>query len=117
MYLTQVFQQVEGVPLYRYQLRLRLARALELLPRYDDLTSLSLDLGFYSHSHFSHRVCEGVRLLAIDVQAGLVAPLKSGKARTKDLGSSLFRRALLPTRSNVNVFSGGRYDSSALAIQ
>ncbi|HEX2340588.1 MAG TPA: AraC family transcriptional regulator [Vicinamibacterales bacterium] len=53
VYLTQVFQQVEGVPLYRYQLRLRLARALELLPRYNDLTSLSLDLGFYSHSHFS----------------------------------------------------------------
>jgi len=53
VYLTQVFQQVEGVPLYRYQLRLRLARALELLPQFDDLTSLSLDLGFYSHSHFS----------------------------------------------------------------
>jgi len=28
VYLTQVFQQVEGLPLYRYQLRLRLARAL-----------------------------------------------------------------------------------------
>jgi AraC-like DNA-binding protein len=53
VYLTQVFQQVEGLPLYRYQLRLRLARALELLPQYNDLTSLSLDLGFYSHSHFS----------------------------------------------------------------
>jgi AraC-like DNA-binding protein len=53
VYLTQVFQQVEGVPLYRYQMRLRLARALDLLPRYDDLTSLSLDLGFHSHSHFS----------------------------------------------------------------
>ncbi|HEX2442576.1 MAG TPA: AraC family transcriptional regulator [Vicinamibacterales bacterium] len=53
VYLTQIFQQVEGLPLYRYQLRLRLARALELLPRYDDITSLSLDLGFYSHSHFS----------------------------------------------------------------
>lgn len=53
VYLTQVFQQVEGLPLYQYQLRLRLARALALLPHYDDLTSLSLDLGFYSHSHFS----------------------------------------------------------------
>jgi AraC family transcriptional regulator len=53
VYLTQVFQQVEGMPLYRYQLRLRLARALQLLPQYDDLTSLSLDLGFYSHSHFT----------------------------------------------------------------
>ncbi|HKX26494.1 MAG TPA: AraC family transcriptional regulator [Blastocatellia bacterium] len=53
VYLTQVFQQVEGLPLYRYQLHLRLARALDLLAQYDDLTALSLDLGFSSHSHFS----------------------------------------------------------------
>jgi AraC-like DNA-binding protein len=53
VYLTQVFQQVEGLPLYRYQLRLRLARALDLLGQYEDLTTLSLDLGFSSHSHFS----------------------------------------------------------------
>jgi AraC-like DNA-binding protein len=53
VYLTQVFQQVEGLPLYRYQLRLRLARALYLLAQYDDLTALGLDLGFSSHSHFS----------------------------------------------------------------
>lgn len=53
VYLTQVFQQVEGLPLYRYQLRLRLSRALDLLAQYDDLTALSLDLGFSSHSHFS----------------------------------------------------------------
>jgi AraC family transcriptional regulator len=53
VYLTQVFQQVEGLPLYRYQLRLRLARALDRLVHYDDLTALSLDLGFSSHSHFS----------------------------------------------------------------
>jgi AraC-like DNA-binding protein len=53
VYLTQVFRKAEGIPLYRYQLRLRLARALTLLPQYDDLTALSLDLGFSSHSHFS----------------------------------------------------------------
>lgn len=53
VYLTQVFQQVEGVPLYRYQLRLRLARSLDLLSQYDDLSQLSLELGFSSHSHFS----------------------------------------------------------------
>ena len=53
VYLTQLFQQVEGMPLYRYQLRLRLARALDLLGQYEDLTALSLDLGFSSHSHFS----------------------------------------------------------------
>jgi AraC-like DNA-binding protein len=53
VYLTQVFQQVEGLPLYRYQMRLRLARALTLLAQYNDLTALSLELGFSSHSHFS----------------------------------------------------------------
>ena len=53
VYLTQVFQQVESLPLYRYQLQLRLARALDLLGDHVDLTSLALDLGFSSHSHFS----------------------------------------------------------------
>ncbi|MDR6666704.1 helix-turn-helix domain-containing protein [Rhizobium sp. 1399] len=53
VYLTQVFQQVEATPLYRYQLRLRLARALDLLGEYEDLTALGLDLGFSSHSHFT----------------------------------------------------------------
>jgi len=53
VYLTQVFQQIEGLPLYRYQLRLRLARALDLLAQCENLTSLGLDLGFSSHSHFS----------------------------------------------------------------
>lgn len=53
VYLTQVFQQLEGMPLYRYQLRLRLGRALALLGDRVDLTSLAFDLGFSSHSHFS----------------------------------------------------------------
>jgi AraC family transcriptional regulator len=53
VYLTQLFQQVEGLPLYRYQLQLRLARSLELLGEYDDLSALGLETGFSSHSHFS----------------------------------------------------------------
>jgi AraC family transcriptional regulator len=53
VYLTQVFRQVEGIPLYRYHLRLRLARALDLIARYGDLSALAADLGFSSHSHFS----------------------------------------------------------------
>lgn len=53
VYLTQVFQQVEGMPLYRYHLRLRLARALDLLAEREDLAGLAQDLGFSSHSHFS----------------------------------------------------------------
>lgn len=53
VYLTQAFQQVEGMPLYRYHLRLRLARALDLVGERDDLSALALDLGFSSHSHFT----------------------------------------------------------------
>lgn len=53
VYLTQSFQQVEGLPLYRYQLRCRLARALDLLHEYGDLSALALDLGFSTHSHFT----------------------------------------------------------------
>jgi AraC family transcriptional regulator len=53
VYLTQVFQQIEGMPLYRYQLNLRLARALDLMAEYDDLTALGLEIGFSSHSHFT----------------------------------------------------------------
>ena len=53
VYLTQVFRQVEGLPLYRYQLQLRLARALDLLDDCSDLTGLALGLGFSSYSHFS----------------------------------------------------------------
>jgi AraC family transcriptional regulator len=53
VYLTQVFQQTEGIPLYRYHLRLRLARALDLIAKYDDLSALAADLGFSSHSHFA----------------------------------------------------------------
>jgi len=53
VYLTQVFAEVEGLPLYRYQLRLRLARALDRLPHEPDLSALALELGFSSHSHFA----------------------------------------------------------------
>jgi AraC-like DNA-binding protein len=53
IYLTQAFKQVEGMPLYRYHLRLRLARALDLIADCEDVAALALDLGFSSHSHFS----------------------------------------------------------------
>lgn len=53
VYLTQAFKQVEGMPLYRYQLQLRLARALDLLGDDIDLSTLAQELGFASHSHFS----------------------------------------------------------------
>ncbi len=52
-YLTQAFTRAEGQPLYRYQLGLRLNRALVELPHSNDITALALDLGFSSHAHFS----------------------------------------------------------------
>jgi AraC family transcriptional regulator len=55
VYLTQVFRDLEGVPLYRYQAQLRLAQALERLPGCDDLSALALELGFASHSQFATR--------------------------------------------------------------
>jgi AraC-like DNA-binding protein len=53
VYLTQEFTRQEAVPLYRYQLRLRLSQALLDLPDCEDITGLALDLGFSSHSHFT----------------------------------------------------------------
>ena len=52
-YLTTIFSRVEGAPLHRYLVQLRLARALIEVPHADDLTALALDLGFSSHSHFT----------------------------------------------------------------
>jgi AraC-like DNA-binding protein len=52
-YLSDAFRRAEGLPLVRYQLRLRLCRALTALADTDDLTALALELGFSSHSHFT----------------------------------------------------------------
>jgi AraC-like DNA-binding protein len=52
-YLTHVFRRVEGTSLHQYLTQLRLARALVELPRTDDLTSIALETGFSSHSHFT----------------------------------------------------------------
>jgi AraC-like DNA-binding protein len=52
-YLTDAFRRAEGVPLVRYQLQLRIRRALAVLPHTDDLARLALELGFASHSHFT----------------------------------------------------------------
>jgi AraC-like DNA-binding protein len=61
-YLTDAFRRAEGIPIVRYQLRLRLMRAMRELPHASDLTALALDLGFSSHSHFStaFRVATGL---------------------------------------------------------
>jgi len=52
-YLTDLFRRAEGMPIYRYQMRLRLSRALRELPKIDSIIELALELGFSSHSHFT----------------------------------------------------------------
>jgi AraC-like DNA-binding protein len=50
---ARIFQQQTGLPVHRYLTQLRLRVALERLPDADDITSLALELGFSSHSHFT----------------------------------------------------------------
>jgi AraC-like DNA-binding protein len=53
-HLTRMFREHVGVPLHRYQLHTRLAAAMDFLLETDrDLTTIALDLGFSSHSHFT----------------------------------------------------------------
>ena len=52
-YLTTVFRRLEGQPLHKYLVQLRLARALVELPHASDITTLAADLGFATHSHFT----------------------------------------------------------------
>jgi AraC family transcriptional regulator len=53
-HLARVFRERTGLPIHRYLTRLRLRASLERLAQgADDLTSLALDLGFSSHSHFT----------------------------------------------------------------
>ena len=77
---TQVFQQVEGVPLYRYQLQLRLARALDLLPECADLMALALDLGFSNHSHFATAFRQAYGRSPSAFRASLMSPRPAGNA-------------------------------------
>lgn len=53
-YLTRSFREYVGVPLHRYQLQTRLAKAIDLLlDSNQDLMTIALSLGFSSHSHFT----------------------------------------------------------------
>jgi len=53
-HLTRMFHKQVGAALHRYQLRTRLARAIDLLlDTRIDITTIALDLGFSSHSHFT----------------------------------------------------------------
>lgn len=55
-HLARAFRQITGTSLHDYVLRERLAHALDaVLERSVDLTTIALDAGFASHSHFTAR--------------------------------------------------------------
>jgi len=55
-HLAHVFQDEVGTSVYRYAVRLRLAVALNaVLDSNADITTIALDAGFASHSHFTAR--------------------------------------------------------------
>lgn len=54
-HLCRVFKRASGISVSRYVSRLRLLAALDVLAERDvSLTDLAADLGFSSHSHFTH---------------------------------------------------------------
>jgi AraC family transcriptional regulator len=75
-HLVRQFRQATGIGLHAYRTRLRMAQALQrLCDGEPDLTTLALDLGYSSHSHFSatFRRCFG--LSPRQVRSNLTAPL------------------------------------------
>lgn len=53
-HLAAIFKKAEHTTIHRYLVDLRLRRAASLLWGCDDLTTLALNLGFASQSHFSN---------------------------------------------------------------
>ena len=52
-HICRVFKTHTGKTIYDYRNELRLRRAVNLLAEANDLTELALDIGYYSHSHFT----------------------------------------------------------------
>lgn len=79
-HLTQAFSRMLGMPLYKYQLRLRLGGALAELPHCEDITALAFELGFSSHSHFSAAFRSVFGMTPSEVRAMGARPGRAGKA-------------------------------------
>ena len=76
-HLAHVFSKEVGTSVYRYAIRLRLAKALNaVLDSNLDLTSIALDAGFTSHSHFTARFREFFGLTPVELRRAV----RSGQA-------------------------------------
>jgi AraC family transcriptional regulator len=87
-HLCHVFRQMVGTSIYDYVLQERLAQSLDaVLDSDDDLTTIALDAGFASHSHFTARFrtffgCTPADLRRTATAAGLIQLRKIVTART-----------------------------------
>jgi AraC-like DNA-binding protein len=86
-HLTDSFRRAEGVPIVRYQIELRIARALRELPHANDLAALALALGFANHSHFS---------TSFRAHTGLTPSQFRAAARRGDRIETIRKRAPVP---------------------
>jgi AraC family transcriptional regulator len=86
-HLCHVFREMAGTSIYDYVLQERLAQSLDaVLDGDDDLTSIALDAGFASHSHFTARFrsffgCTPAALRRTATAAGLAELRKIVTAR------------------------------------
>lgn len=95
VYLSNEFSRTEGVPLYQYQLYLRLVRSLQALRDCDDITELALDLGFSSHSHFGATFRRAFGVSPSDYRRSL----RTRRWRLPEASASGIQKAVRATRS------------------
>jgi AraC family transcriptional regulator len=70
-HLAHVFREAVGASVYRYVLRSRLAKALDAVLDTDtDLTTIALETGFSSHSHFTARFRALFGLTPVELRRG-----------------------------------------------
>jgi AraC family transcriptional regulator len=86
-HLCRVFPAETGLPVHRYRNRLRLRAALERLAEPGcDLTTLALDLGFSSHSHFTSAFRREFGLAPSDWRGARTTRNGAGQSRTRRCG-------------------------------
>ncbi len=87
-HLSRIFRAQTGTPVYRYLRHLRLRTSLEMLAAgADDLTTLALDLGFSSHSHFSDSFRSEFGLSPSEVRENLTRKLVGEMSKNLEVGS------------------------------
>jgi AraC-like DNA-binding protein len=70
-HLARIFHEQTGVPVHRYLTHLRLRASLErLLEGTEDITTVALELGFSSHSHFTDAFRREFGRAPSDIRAG-----------------------------------------------